>query len=113
MTSDNGLSRAADEAHGAPPVGGYKPAHERQVTIDNRDSGDTIRLRRSVNDTIGSIIDSMYVDFRLTREQDDRLQCRGNGQDVFAFASLTLAQYLDQGHCPNLHWSFVGGTGGA
>lgn len=90
-----------------------KPDHERQVTIDNKDSGDTLKLRRSESDTIDSIIATMYADFRLTREQDDRLQCRGNGKDVFQFGSLALAQYLQQGHCPDLHWSFVGGTGGA
>lgn len=114
MAPNSELTGAADATHDGTTVGANaKPDHERQVTIDNKDSGDTIKLRQSVSDTIGSIIDAMYADFRQTREQEDRLQCRGNGEDVFQFSALPLAQYLDQGHCPDLHWSFVGGTGGA
>ncbi|MDF3140860.1 MULTISPECIES: hypothetical protein [unclassified Streptomyces] len=85
----------------------------RVVTIDNKDSGDTIKLRREVTDTIESIIAAMYEEFRRVRDAEDRLTCRRNGEDVFQFASLTLEEYLRQGHCQDLHWSFVGGTGGA
>lgn len=85
----------------------------RVVTIDNRDSGDTIRLRHEVTDTIESIITAMYEDFRRSRDPEDRLTCWRNGEDVFQFAPLTLEAYLRRGHCQDLHWAFVGGTGGA
>ncbi|WP_306191414.1 hypothetical protein [Streptomyces sp. MK5] len=90
-------------------------SHERTrvVTVDNKDSGDTIRLRRQVTDPIESVIAAMYEEFRRPRDPEDRLTCRRNGQDVFQFAALTLEEYLRQGHCPELHWAFVGGTGGA
>lgn len=85
----------------------------RLVTIDNRDSGDTIRLRVAVTTTVAAVIDAMYVEFRLERQPDDRLTCRRDGEDVFGFAHETVQRYLDQGHCPGLHWSFAGDTGGA
>ena len=85
----------------------------RVVTIDNRDSGDTIRIRRKVTDTVGSVITAMYEEFRRSRDAEDRLVCRHNGQDVFQFAALTLEEYLHRGHCQDLHWTFAGGTGGA
>jgi len=85
----------------------------RIVTIDNRDNGDTIRLRREVSDTVESVIAAMYEEFRQSRDPEDRLMCRHNGQDVFQFAALTLEEYLRRGHCQDLHWAFVGGTGGA
>ena len=85
----------------------------RVVTIDNRDSGDRSRLLVPVTTTVAAVIDAMYRDFRLARQPDDRLTCRRNGEDVFQFAHETLQRYLDQGHCPGLHWSFAGDTGGA
>jgi hypothetical protein len=87
--------------------------HRRVVTVDNKDSADTIRLRVPVSVTIEAVIEKMYDEFRLTRQPEDRLACRGDGEDVYQYAARTLAQYLDEGHCPNLHWSFVGDTGGA
>ncbi len=85
----------------------------RVVTVDNKDSADTIRLRVPVSLTVQDVIDKTYEEFRLTRQPDDRLTCRGNGEDVYQFAAHTLAQYLDEGHCHDLHWSFAGDTGGA
>ncbi|MGW1271851.1 hypothetical protein [Streptomyces sp. NPDC002491] len=89
--------------------------HERTrvVTVDNRDNGDTIRLRRQVTDLVESVVAAMYEEFRRPRDPEDRLACRHNGQNVFQFASLTLEEYLRQGHCQDLHWTFAGGTGGA
>ncbi|MFD3840251.1 hypothetical protein ACFWWC_28960 [Streptomyces sp. NPDC058642] len=89
--------------------------HERTrvVTVDNRDSGDTVRLRREVSETIESVIRAVYEEFRRSRDPEDRLVCRRNGQDVFQFAGVTLEEYLRQGDCQDLHWSFTGGTGGA
>jgi hypothetical protein len=92
---------------------GHEDEHRRVVTIDNRDSGDTIKLRVPVTTRLSAVIDAMYGEFRLTRQPDDRLTCRHNGEDVFQFAHERLEHYLDQGHCPGLHWSFVGDTGGA
>lgn len=87
--------------------------HRRVVTVSNKDNADTIRLRVPVTATIAAIIETMYAEFRLTRQPEDRLSCRHDGEDVYQFAQLTLAHYLDGGHCPNLHWSFAGDTGGA
>lgn len=83
------------------------------VTVDNRDSGDTARLRVPVTATVAAVIDAIYAEFRLARQSDDRLSCRRNGEDVFQFADETLQRYLDQGRCPGLHWTFAGDTGGA
>lgn len=99
-------------------AGAMEPAREdhrdrRVVTVDNKDSADTIRLRVPVTMTISAVIDKMYAEFRLTQQLEDRLTCRRDGEDVYQYADRTLAQYLDEGHCPNLHWSFVGDTGGA
>lgn len=87
--------------------------HRRVVTIDNKESGDTLRLRVPDNETVGAVIDTMYREFRLTRETDDRLTCKHGGTDVYQYSALTVAEYLRAGHCPDLHWDFVGGTGGA
>ena len=90
-------------------------SHERTrvVTVDNRDNGNTIKLRREVTDTFESVITAMYEEFRQARDPEDRLTCRRDGQDVFQFSALTLEEYLRRGHCQDLHWAFVGGTGGA
>jgi hypothetical protein len=85
----------------------------RVVTVANKENAETVRLRVPVTETIESVIEAMYAEFRIEREADDRLTCRGDGQDVYQYSARTLAQYLDEGHCPNLHWVFVGGTGGA
>jgi hypothetical protein len=112
------ISTEVIEVIGEDEVVGVEPAredhdHRRVVTVDNKDSGDTIRLRVLVAVTVGVIIERVYAEFRLTRQPDDRLTCRGNGEDVFQYADRTLAEYLDEGHCRDLHWSFVGDTGGA
>lgn len=95
------------------PTGGQDRGHRRMVTVANKDNAETLRLRVPVTATIDSVIEAMYEQFRITRGADDRLTCRGNGEDVYQYASRTLAQYLDEGTCHSLHWVFVGGTGGA
>jgi len=87
--------------------------HRRIVTIDNKDNGDTIRLRVPDTETVGAVIDAMYTEFRLARESDDRPTCQHGGTDVYQYAALTIAEYVQAGHCPDLRWDFVGGTGGA
>ncbi|GLY38864.1 hypothetical protein Amsp01_048880 [Amycolatopsis sp. NBRC 101858] len=87
--------------------------HRRVVTVDNKDNGERIRLRAPLKATVESVIERMYAEFRLTRHPLDRLICRGKGEDVFPLSALSLERYLHQGHCPNLHWSFAGDTGGA
>jgi hypothetical protein len=47
------------------------------------------------------------------RETGDRLTCQHGGTDVYQYAALTIAEYVRAGHCPDLRWDFVGGTGGA
>jgi hypothetical protein len=93
------------EPHGRDP--------RRVVRIDNKDSGDTIRLRVPTSEIVGAVIDAIYTEFRLTREPDDRLTCRRDGIDVYQYAALTLEDYLQAGHCRDLHWSFASDTGGA
>ena len=99
-----------DEVAGGAPEPGD---HRRVVTIDNKDSGDTLRLRVPDSETVGAVIDTMYSEFRLTRETDDRLTCQHGGTDVYQYSALTIADYLRAGHSPDLRWDFVGGTGGA
>jgi hypothetical protein len=103
---------AEDEPVGTTPAT-QDQDHRRVVTVDNKDNAETLRLRVPVTETIESVIETMYAEFRITREPDDRLTCRGRGEDVYQYATRTLAQYLDEGHCPDLHWVFSGGTGGA
>jgi hypothetical protein len=106
----------AIEVLGEDEVGGGDQGagdHRRVVTIDNRESGDTLRLRVPDGETVGAVIDTMYREFRLTRETDDRLTCKQGGTDVYQYSAMTIAEYLQSGHCPDLHWDFVGGTGGA
>lgn len=101
-----------DEAVG----GGSRPDpgdRRRVVTIDNKDNGDTIRLRVPDSETVAAVIDAMYSEFRLTQETGDRLSCQHGGTDVYQYAALTIAEYVRAGHCPDLRWDFVGGTGGA
>jgi hypothetical protein len=40
------------------------------------------------------------------------LHCE-SGSEVFPYAHLTVAKYLEEGHCHHLHWIFAGGHGGA
>ena len=103
---------AEDETAGTEPAE-HDHGHRRVVTVDNKDNADTLRLRVPVTVTVDSVIEKMYAEFRVERAADDRLTCRGNGEDVYQYGARTLAQYLDEGHCPSLHWAFVGGTGGA
>jgi hypothetical protein len=103
---------AEDEAVGA-ELAEQDHGHRRVVTVDNKDNAETLRLRVPVTATIESVIGTMYTEFRVTREADDRLTCRGNGEDVYQYGTRTLGQYLDEGRCHDLHWVFVGGTGGA
>lgn len=98
-----------DETVGEPEPGD----HRRIVTIDNKESGDTLRLQVPDSETVGAVIDTMYSKFRLTRETGDRLTCKHGGTDVYQYSTLTVAEYLRAGHCPDLRWDFVGGTGGA
>jgi hypothetical protein len=102
---------ADDEVTEAEP--GREDRRRRVVTVANKDNADTIRLRVPVTATIAAVIKKMYAEFRLNQQTGDRLSCRRDGEDVYQFAQLALAQYLHQGHCPNLHWSFAGDTGGA
>lgn len=89
-----------------------RPPH-RVVRVDNKDSGDTVHLRVPLSRTIDDVIARMYTEFRLTHQPDDRLTCRGGGDDVFQYGHLTLERYLRDGHCPKLQWAFAGDTGGA
>lgn len=83
------------------------------VVIVNEDNGRRIAFRATKKTPISRLIERMYHRFRIERQNDDRLRCKGNGEDVFAFASLNLGEYLDKEHCLDLVWLFAGGTGGA
>jgi len=108
-----GIEVVADDEAVAAETEELDRGRRRVVTVANKDNAETIRLRVPVTETIESVIEAMYAEFRTERSADDRLTCRGDGEDVYQYGARTLAQYLDEGHCPNLRWVFVGGTGGA
>lgn len=84
------------------------------VTTHNEDDGDTYRLTSKRQDSLAEVIAELYQKkLRRTRQADDRLRCDSGGEDVFQFEALTFDDYLRQGHCPELVWRFVAGTGGA
>ena len=64
------------------------------MTIDNKDNGDTLRLRVPDSETVAAVVDTMYSEFRLTRETNDRLTCQHGGTDVYQYSALTIAEYL-------------------
>jgi len=83
------------------------------ITIVNEDNGHEFQLNGRGRDTVAHMIDEMYKKIGVPRRPDDRLRCEEGGDDVFAFANLTLDQYVEAGHCKCLTWLFAGGTGGA
>lgn len=84
-----------------------------RITIVNEDNGHEFQLHGRGRDTVAHMIDEMYKKIGVPRRSDDRLRCEEGGGDVFAFAKLTLNQYVEAGHCKCLTWLFAGGTGGA
>ena len=84
-----------------------------RVEIINENNGDEFHLEATRRTKIETLIDEMYKKLGVKRQNDDRLRCEKTGEDVYAFAQLTLGQYLEAGHCQCLVWCFVGGTGGA
>jgi hypothetical protein len=87
---------------------------ELRIKIHNEDDGENAHFDAKPHDKLDSVIDRFYSDdLGRERRQDDRLRCRKGGEDVFGFAEQTFKQYLAEGHCPELHWLFAGGTGGA
>jgi hypothetical protein len=97
-----------------PGLGEDREAHELHVTIHNEDDGDSYRFTAGRHELVARVIRELYED-KLRREpqDDDRLRCEADGQDVFHYSELTFGEYLDAGHCPKLEWLFAGGTGGA
>jgi hypothetical protein len=83
------------------------------VSVYNEDNGLSEDLRAGRGTPVSTVIERMYEKFRLERQPDDRLRCEGTGEDVFAYAGMHLGDYLEAGHCPDLRWTFAGGTGGA
>ena len=86
--------------------------HRHKFTILNKNNGETIHIRATDNATIQQVIDKMYRKLALQPKPEDRLHCK-SGAEVFPFASLTVREYIEKGHCPNLYWIFAGGSGGA
>lgn len=111
VAEDEVVETVETEPGEAGPAAGAR--RRRVVTVENKDNAETIRLRVPVTTSIETVIEKIYAEFRLERAADDRLTCRRSGQDVFQHGDRTVAQYLDEGLCPNLRWVFVGGTGGA
>jgi hypothetical protein len=83
------------------------------VLVVNENDGTEFLLRAMRHTPISKLITKIYHKVGRERLPDDRLRCACGGQDVFEFASLDLGQYLAAGHCPELEWRFVSGTGGA
>ena len=83
------------------------------VSVYNEDNGLSEDLRAGRGTPIRTVIERMYEKFRLDRQPDDRLRCESTGEDVLAHTDMSLGEYLEAGHCPDLRWTFAGGTGGA
>lgn len=83
------------------------------VHITNEDDGETVKIGANNGTKISEIITEMYTDFRVERHPNDRLRCLASGENVFPFEHLTMKEYLQQGHCPELKWAFASETGGA
>jgi Multiubiquitin len=83
------------------------------VEVVNENNGRDFRLEATKKTTLEKLFAEMYVKLGVPHRADDRLRCEETGEDVFAFAHMTLGQYLESGHCRCLVWLFVGGTGGA
>jgi hypothetical protein len=84
-----------------------------KIRVFNEDNGHEIVLEGRPSDTVGHMIEEMYVRLHVQRQPDDRLRCQEGGADVLQFAHLTLHHYLEAGHCRCLVWLFAGSTGGA
>jgi hypothetical protein len=112
-TTVDAIEVVAEDAADDAETTGRDHGRRRVVTIANKDNADTIRLRVPITATVDSVIEKMYAEFRIARADDDRLTCRGSGEDVYQYGARSLAQYLEEGDCRALHWVFVGGTGGA
>jgi hypothetical protein len=98
----------------APKEGKKDKEKDLKIKIHNEDDGENSHFEARPHDTLGSVIDKFYAeDLDRGRREDDRLRCKRGEEDIFGFADLTFRRYLDQGHCPELHWLFAGGTGGA
>lgn len=84
-----------------------------EILIHNEDNGTEIKVGATNETLVSTVVDEVYTKFTLEPKKDDRLSCEGSGEDVFAFRAETLGKYLHSGHCLQLVWLFVGGTGGA
>jgi hypothetical protein len=87
---------------------------ELKVKIENEDDGEHYSFEVQPDEHLHKVIERFY-EHKLRRERrpDDRLRCEKGGEDVFPFEQLSFKRYLEEGHCPKLHWLFAGGTGGA
>ena len=84
------------------------------VVVDNLDDGETIRFWVAFDLKIERVIKRVYKRFGLERQPGDRLVRRGDQQDVFADAHLSVRKYvLNHGGKARIHWEFSGDTGGA
>jgi hypothetical protein len=83
------------------------------VSVYNEDNGLSEDLRAGRGTPVSTVIRRMYEKFRLERQPDDRVRCESTGEDVLTHAGMSLGEYLEAGHCPDLRWTFAGGTGGA
>jgi hypothetical protein len=84
-----------------------------EVSIYNEDDGTTSTFMEEQNNKLSKAIDAFYKELGRPRLDDDRLRCDAGGEDVFQFENEKFETYLAEGHCPELKWTFVGGTGGA
>jgi hypothetical protein len=97
----------------APKEGKNDKKKDLKVKIHNEDDGENSHFTAEPSDLLEAVINEFYSELGRERRQDDRLRCKRNGEDVSGFVGLTFKNYLDDGHCPELHWLFAGGTGGA
>jgi hypothetical protein len=87
--------------------------HPVNIVVHNEDTGGKpIDLKGESTDTVQSFVDQLYKALRTTRKDGDRLRCGASGVSVFAFLSLSIADFQHQ-QCAAHEWTFAGATGGA
>lgn len=105
MTTEN---KATEGEHGHQESG-----HSLTVTVHNEDQGGKpITIKAGSGTPVREIIEQMYKELKIQRQQGDRLTCLANGQDVFQHANEHLGDY-QRSSCSKLEWGFARPTGGA
>ena len=108
------LTDQAHAGHSAEKAEHAKKRPARHIIyIYNELDGRTYKFTVLESVLIAKVIAAFYEKANRQPDPGDRMTCDGNGEDVLQFRPLTLEQYLEQGHCKSLEWTFAGPHGGA